>query len=55
MVSLFLFRPNVCDVVFTSSLDRAIELDYHLVEFDDVRYHIQVRVRAYFYAVQTKC
>ena len=46
---------NVGDVVDTFSLDRAIELDYHLVEFDDVRYHIQMRVRAYFYAIQTKC
>ena len=55
VVSLFLFRPNVGDVVDTFSLDRAIELDYHLVEFDDVRYHIQVRVRAYFYAIQSKC
>ncbi|GKV24506.1 hypothetical protein SLEP1_g34113 [Rubroshorea leprosula] len=27
------------------SLDRAVELDYHWVEFDDIRYHVQVSMK----------
>ncbi|GLT67246.1 hypothetical protein SLA2020_395670 [Shorea laevis] len=27
------------------SLDRAVELDYHWVEFDDLRYHVQVSMK----------
>ncbi|KAI5073172.1 hypothetical protein GOP47_0011185 [Adiantum capillus-veneris] len=35
------FYPGQSYLLSLCSLDRAIELDYHLVEFDDVHYHIQ--------------
>jgi hypothetical protein len=28
--------------MFWFSLDKAVELDYQWIEFDDVRYHVQV-------------
>lgn len=28
------------------SLDKAVELDYQWIEFDDVRYHVQVKIVA---------
>jgi len=31
--------------MFWFSLDKAVELDYQWIEFDDVRYHVQVTMK----------
>ncbi|KAF3450121.1 hypothetical protein FNV43_RR06201 [Rhamnella rubrinervis] len=41
----YTFDSTTIRLILLRSLDKGVELDYHWVEFDDVRYHIQVSMK----------